>query len=152
MSTSTATPRPPMKRPSTKRPSVATRRAGYAIAVVVNVALLWAVNVWPGWEAMPFLTDETPQILGLVNAAFVLAIVLNLLYLVRDPLWLTTVGTLATTALGTAVTARALAVFPFDLSGAWTTVVRVLLVVGLAGTAIAFVVALVSLVRLLAGR
>ena len=142
MSTSTAV----------RRPSAAGRRAGYVVAVVVNAALLWAVNVWPGWQAMPFLTDETPQILGLVNAAFVLAVVLNLVYVVRDPLWLTTSGTLATTGLGVAVLGRALAVFPFDLPGAWDAVLRVVLVVGLVGTAIGFVVTLVSLVRLLAGR
>ena len=129
------------------RPSAGTRRAGYVAAVVVNVVLLWLVNVWPGWQAVPFLTAETTQILGLVNASFVLAVALNVLYLFHDPLWLTTLGTMATTAVGVAVQAKALAVFPFDLSGAWETVLRVLLVVGLVGTAIAFVVALVSLIR-----
>lgn len=135
----------------TRRPSASTRRAGYVIAVLVNVALLWAVNVWPGWQELPFLTDETPQVLGLVNTAFVLAIVLNVVYLLRDPLWLTTVGTLATTAVGVAVCARSLAVFPFDLSGVWDTVLRAVLIVGLVGSAIAFVVALVSLIRQIVG-
>lgn len=134
-----------------RRPSASARRAGYIAAAVVNAVLIWLVNVWPGWQVVPFLTDETPQILGLVNASFVLAIVLNVLYLLRDPRWLTTLGTMATTAVGVAVQAKALAVFPFDLSGAWETVARVVLVVGLAGTAIAFVVALVTLVRLLSG-
>ena len=134
-----------------RRPSAGTRRAGYVAAVVVNAVLLWLVNVWPGWQAVPFLTAETPQVLGLVNASFVLAIVLNLLYLLHDPLWLTTLGTLATTAVGVAVLATSLAVFPFDLPGAWETVARVVLVVGLVGTAIAFVVAAVSLIRQLSG-
>lgn len=146
MSTSTTAPRP-----ATRRPSAATRRSGYVVAVVVNAALLWLVNVWPGWAAVPFLTAATTQVLALLNASFVLAIVLNVAYLVRDPAWLTTLGSLATAGLGVAVCARLLVVFPFDLPGAWPAVARALLVVGMVGTAIACLVYLVSLIRLLAG-
>lgn len=41
--------------PSRQRPAVAARRFGYVVAVLVNLALLYAVNAWPGWDALPFL-------------------------------------------------------------------------------------------------
>jgi hypothetical protein len=43
----------------TRRPSVATRRVGYVVAAVGEATLLYLVNVWPGWQAVPFLTADT---------------------------------------------------------------------------------------------
>ena len=54
--------------PST-RVSTGTRRTGYVIAVLVNLALLVGINVWPGWDAVPFLTGETELVLPIVNAS-----------------------------------------------------------------------------------
>ena len=56
---------------SRRRPPVAARRAGYVVSVLVNIALLYVVNGWPGWEAVPFLTQDTQQVMGLVNASIV---------------------------------------------------------------------------------
>ena len=50
-----------------RRRTVAARRLGYVIAAALNVATLGVVNVWPGWQAMPCLTDDTPRVLDLVN-------------------------------------------------------------------------------------
>jgi hypothetical protein len=43
----------------TRRPPVVTRRVGYVVAVVVDAALLYLVNVWPGWQAVSLLTEDT---------------------------------------------------------------------------------------------
>jgi hypothetical protein len=43
-------------------------------------------------------------------------------------------------------------VFPFDLSSGWSTAVRALLVVAIAGSCIALVVQIVTLVRWFAGH
>jgi hypothetical protein len=67
------------------RPSVATRKAGYGIGAAVNALLLGAVNQWPGWDAVPFLTQDTTFVLGWVNASIVVALAANLLYAVADP-------------------------------------------------------------------
>lgn len=65
------------------RPSRASRRVGYVVGAAVNAVLLLAANVRPGWAAVPFLTDDTRLVLGLVNAALVAGLVVNGLSLVR---------------------------------------------------------------------
>ena len=64
---------------SPQRSSLAARRAGYTVAVLVNIAFLWAVNVWPGWEVAPFLTAETVTVIGAVNACIWVNLVVNVL-------------------------------------------------------------------------
>ena len=54
---------------------------------------------------------------------------------------------LATTGIGLAAAIRIWQVFPFDLSSGWSTAVRVLLVVAIAGSCIALVVQIVALAR-----
>lgn len=120
----------------------------YVGGAVVNVILLVLVNGWPGWEVVPFLTNRTPLVLGLVNASLVTGIVVNVVLSVWHPPRLKAFGDLAIGAVGIAALVRIWQVFPFDLQGsAWETVVRVLLVVGLVGSGIAMLVALVRLVR-----
>ena len=90
------------------------RRAGYVVAAVIDAAMLYAVNRWPGWDALGFLTDRTPEVLGLVNASMLVSLVANLTYLVHDgPRWRAT-GDLAVTAVGLAALLRIWRVFPFD--------------------------------------
>lgn len=132
------------------RQGAATRRFGYAVAVLVNAAMLYAANRWPGWEAVPFLTDDTQGVMGLVNASIVVSLAVNVVYLVRDPSWLKALGSLLTTAVGLAALVRIWRVFPFDFAGStfdWTLVVRILLGVAIVGSVIGIVAGLVSFVR-----
>jgi hypothetical protein len=134
---------------ATKRPSTAARRTGYVFALLVNGAFLYAVNVWPGWDVLPFLTDDFTQILGLVNASIVVSLVANLVYLARDTKAVKALGDIVTTGVAIAVGVRTWQVFPFDFGEAtfdWELVVRILLVVGIVGMAIAIIVNIVSLV------
>jgi len=136
----------------TRHPSAGTRRAGYAFAIVFNGALLFVLNGWPGWQAIPFLTSGTTQVLWLVNLCLAAGIVANAVYLGYDQPWVKTPGDLITTAVGLAAAIQIWEVFPFSLSSGWSTAVRVLLVIGIAGSCIALVVQVVSLARLAAGR
>lgn len=135
-----------------RRSSAGTRRAGYALAIVFSTALLVILNGWPGWQAMPFLTGATSQVLWLVSLSLAAGIAVNLACLVRDPPWLKLPGDLATTAIGLAAAIRVWQVFPFDLSPGWSTTVRVLLAVAIAGSCIGLVAQVVSLARWLTGR
>ncbi len=138
-----------------RRQSVASRRVGYVISALFNAVALYVINVWPGWDAVPFLTADTRQVLGIVNASLIVSLVVNLVYVVHDPPWLKSFGDLVTLGIGLAVLIRLLQVFPVDFTGYsfdWALVIRILLVVGLVGTAIGIVVQLVSLARILAGR
>ncbi len=140
----------PAARRVRQRPSSAARRGGYTVALVVNSVLLGMVNVTPGWEAVPFLTEQTPLVLGLVNASMVAAVVLNAVYLLADPRWLKALGDVAQTVVGLAAVARIWQVFPFafdDSTLDWPLIARWVLAVGAAGSAIGLVVGLVSLIR-----
>jgi hypothetical protein len=133
-----------------QRPSATARRTGYLISVAVNAALLYLVNRRPGWDAVPFLTAQTPQVLDLVNASMIAGLVANLVYLFRDPPRLRALGDLVTTGIGLAAMVRIWQVFPFsfkDSAFPWETVFRAALVVGIVGSAIGIVAALVALVR-----
>ncbi len=98
---------------------------------------------------MPFLTEDTTRVLGAVNASLVAGLVANLLYLLADPRRLRAAGDAVTTAVGLYAMVAVWRVFPFDVSDGWSAVLRVLLVLGIAGSGIAVVSALV---RLVSGR
>jgi hypothetical protein len=139
---------------SSRHQSLAVRRVGYVIAAAVNGALLYLVDVWPGWQALPFLTEDTRQVLGLVNLSLIVGLVANVVYLLHDAPWLASLGGLVTTGIGLAVLVRILQVFPFAFRGSGFDVsflVRFVLVVAIVGSAIGIVVQLVSLVRQVAG-
>jgi hypothetical protein len=132
-----------------RRPSTARRRGGYVVAASINAVLLWLIHVSPGWDAVPFLTADFQTVLRLVDLSLVVTIALNVLYLIRDPRWLTAAGAVVTTAIGLAAAVRMLQVFPFDLgdSGIWPVVFRVTLWVAVVGSIIALIVNLITFRR-----
>lgn len=136
-----------------RRPPAAARRLGYVVAAAINVAMLYVVNVWPGWQMLSFLTDDTRRVLGWVNLMLLANLVVNLVYLVDDRRWLKALGDLMTAVVGLASAIGFLRVFPFDFGASTfdaTLLVRVVLIVAVIGTALALVVQFVVLiVRLL---
>jgi hypothetical protein len=137
-----------------RRPSLAARRVGYVVAVGLNAGLLYLMNVWPGWEVVPFLTANTTLVLPVVNLSLVAGLAANAVFVAYDARWSRSLGDLLTAGIGLAVLIRVWQVFPFWFSGSfdWSPLVRVLLVVAMVGTAVAVVVHLVSLVREIADR
>jgi hypothetical protein len=136
-----------------RRP-IGARRLGYAIGAVVNTILLVLVNGSPGWEALPFLTAGTAQVLTLVNVSIAAGIVINLARIAYDPRWFVAFGDVISTGIGAAALLRIWQVFPFQFGTGtvdWALIVRVVLVVALAGSAIGIVAGLVSMVRAIAG-
>ena len=131
-------------------PSVAGRRAGYAVAMTVNLVLLFLVNVTPGWQAVPFLTENTTDVLLLVNLSMGAAVVANAVYSVLDPPWVRALGDAVTTSVGLASLVRIWQVFPFEFdtsSVPWDLVARWVIGIGIFGCVVAIIVALVRFVR-----
>ncbi len=132
------------------RASTGVRRFGYVVAILVNAAMLYAVNAWPGWEEVPVLTTDTEQVIGWVTASIVTSLVANAIYLVRDPPWLRSLGDVITTSVGLGALVKVWQVFPFDVasdSSGWGLVARILLVVAIVGSAIGIVTGLVGFVK-----
>lgn len=123
-------------------------RAGHVVGVLVNLAILYLLNIRPGWEAVPFLTEQTTLVLGLVSLSLWVSAAAEASYVVTPSRGWRALGDIATTSVGLAATVRVWQVFPFDLGSFWETVVRVVLVVGIVGSVIGIVAALSRLIRL----
>ena len=123
------------------------------LGAVVNAVLLWWVNIAPGWQVVPFLTDDMRQVLGLVNASLAVGLASSLVSAVLLWFRLRAFGDLVHNELvGLAALVRLWQAFPFDLGGQgfdWDLVVRCALVLGMVGSVIG---ALVAVVRLIRGR
>jgi hypothetical protein len=138
--------------PGTARrsPSVAARRFGYALAILINGAFLWVINVWPTWEALPWLTPSTTEVIPWINASIIVGMVANAVYLLVDPRWLRALGDVVTTSVGLAAMLQVWAVFPFDFGNStvpWALLTRILIAIAVFGSVIAIVVQAVTFVR-----
>lgn len=131
-----------------------TSRGGGVGSVLVNAVLLWAINMWPGWRTVPFLTSDMTRVLDAVNAALIAGIILNLAFVVVRSRGLQALGNLVVLGFGMAALLRLWDVFPFDFGDGWSgwpMVVRVFLALGMVGSVIGAVVEAVALIRSLAG-
>jgi len=135
-----------------RRPKPAARRFGYTLAMAVNAALLYLVNVSPSWDAVPFLTHDTSQVIGWVNASIAAGIIANALYLAMDQRWFRALGEIVVTAIGLVALVRLWQVFPFtfdDEGFPWHLIVRWVLGIGVVGSAIGMIANLVAFLRAL---
>ena len=126
------------------------RRIGYLVAIVVNLILLYLVNVTPGWRVLPFLTGDFVDVLWLVNLSMVASSAANAAYLGYDPPRFKSVCQIGISAIGLATAIRMWQVFPFDFSAYsfnWAGLTRVLLALGIVGSIVAIVTELVRLAK-----
>jgi hypothetical protein len=136
--------------PASARPSVALRRTAYVFTIGFNAVILYLLHVWPGWQAVPFLTEDTRRVLVLFNASLIATIAANLTYLIHDgPRW-RGFGELVTAGMSLAVLIRIWRIFPFDFGQStfdWTLAASLVLIVAIAGTTLGIIVQLVNVVR-----
>ena len=98
---------------------------------------------------MPFLTADTALVIGLVNASIVVTLFANAAYLITDPPWFKSLGSVLTSTVGFLAAARIWNVFPFDFGGTavdWAFVVRIVLALAMIGSVIAVIVGIVALI------
>ena len=82
--------------------SAGARRAGHCLAVGFSAAFLFVLSGWPGWQAVPFLTSDTGQVLWLVSLWLAAGITAYVAYLAYDPPLLNSLGDLVTSGIGLA--------------------------------------------------
>ena len=127
-----------------------TSRGGNVGSALVNAAMLWGINIWPGWQVLPFLTSDMIRVLGIINASLTAGIVANLVFVVIRNRGIMALGNLVVLGIGLAAVLRLWEVFPFDFGDSWSgwpVVVRVLLGLGIAGSIIGALVEIVALFR-----
>jgi hypothetical protein len=123
-------------------------KAGFVIAILVNVALWVVINVRPGWSSFDFLAPTFSEVLPIVNASLIVGALINAAYLVVGQQWFRHLSQCVALGIGAVVAWRLLVVFPFELATGWDTVVRSILILALLGSGVG---ALVEFVRLLRG-
>lgn len=131
-----------------RSPSAAARRAGYVATVVFDALCLLAINAWPGWDVLPFLTSDADRVIGLVNASIVVHMALFATYTLRDRRALRAAGEVLTSAVGVAVATRFWQVYPFETADDWSgwgLVAHVLVGLGVVGSVIGVISGLVHL-------
>ena len=124
---------------SHRRPPVAFRRAGYGLAALVQLAMVYAVNGWPGWRSATFLTPDAVKVVWLFNVAVAVGVVFDLAYLAHDPSWLKVLGDVVTVGFGLAVFVRTWMVFPFQFTDTiidWALFIRFGLGLAIVGAAV----------------
>ena len=137
---------------ATRPQSPRARRWGYGIAALINLIVAWGVNIWPGWDAVPFLTGGMTQVLPLVNLSLLVGFLTNLAYLVADPPWFKALGNILTAGISIAVLVRTLRVFPFDFgdsASTWDPITRGILIFLIVASTLGLAVQVVQFGRLL---
>ncbi len=135
---------------SRHRTTAGQRRTGYAVSVIVNAALLYLINVSPGWTVVPFLTTDMSSVLPWINASLALSILVNAVYIVADNRLVKGVGDLLTLSVGLVALIQLWQVFPFDFGAdptPWPTLIRLALAAGIIGTVIGIIVACFTTLR-----
>jgi hypothetical protein len=128
------------------------RRAGYIVAVIINVLMLIVVQNILDWDVLPFLTDRLEQVVPWVTLSLTATIVANLIYLFKDAQAIRSTGGIVTNLISLIVTYQIYQVFPFDFSAYdfnWEVVTRVVLIVAMVGAGIGM---LTESIRLASGE
>jgi hypothetical protein len=86
--------------------SAGARRAGDCLAIGFSAAFLFVLSGWPGWQAVPFLTSDTGQVLWLVSPWLAAGIAADVAHLAYDPPLVNSLGDLVTTGIGLAAAIR----------------------------------------------
>ena len=126
------------------------RRVGYLVAVVVNLVMLWVVGQVTGWHLTRFLTDRFGEVRPYLVLSLLVSVAVNVVYLARDDGLVRSIGQLLTLGVGVVAMVVTVRVFPFDFADYavdWAPLLRVILVIGLVGSAVALVVELVRAIR-----
>lgn len=123
------------------------RMTDYVFAVIFNVAFLVVVNKVPDWNIV-FITADFPDVLWAVNTSVAVSIAGNLVLIFFHPRFLHHLFNAVFSIFGILATSVMLSVFPFefaDLVGEWLNIlIRIVLIVGIVGSAIGAVVNLVK--------
>lgn len=133
------------------------RTAEYVAAVIANIAVLVFMNTVMLWQQSTrgVILESWVAILWAVDLSLLVQIVGNLLLSFYRPAWLSALAQALFSALGVLGLIVFYAVFPLDFSrivGPWlNTLLRIVLIVGMVGSGIGFIVYLVRLFRA-AGR
>lgn len=113
----------------------------YIANAIVNLILIWVWSRFTTW--LPFLTDSFAAVLPLFYISFAATIAANLMFLIYDAPVFKSLVKAALNIFSIVVMITLYFVFPFDFSAYhsnWDLIVRIIILVGIFGTAVGTVV------------
>jgi hypothetical protein len=140
------------KPPASKSPPTG-KRFGYALAALINGALVYVVHNLLAWDVAPFLTDEFERVVPIITVSLVATAVFNVIYVVSDPVWFKSLTQIAVLGISIAATARMYRVFPFDFSAYdfdWATLAKVVMIIAIVGAGLAIITEFAKLAKAIA--
>jgi hypothetical protein len=132
-----------------KKKSQPNSLANYIAGAVFNGVFIFLVNKIPDWN-LAFISDGYSQVLWALNLSLIAQTAGNLVLIFYHPLLVHHIGNLLFSVLGFIAIVVLYTVFPFNLADSqnWLRILlRVVMIVGMVGTAIAFVVHIVGCIR-----
>jgi hypothetical protein len=93
-------------------------RAPYVVGVLLYAGGLALLNVWPTWEAMPFLTDGAATAMALLNVTLITGLVSQAIYVVDSNARMRAAASYGMGLLNMVVLGLLWRDFPFDF-GTW---------------------------------
>ena len=132
------------------QPADARGRFGSAVAIAVNLVMLWVVDNLETWGVVPFLTAEFDQVRGLIQLSLAATILVNASWLAYDPIWYRSLGQICLNILSGFVAVTMYRVFPFDFSASefdWEPFARAVIVLTVVGIVFGTFAELVKLAR-----
>lgn len=130
--------------------AMAGRRFGYAVAIGINVLMIWIVGNLLDWELVEFLEPEFADLVPVIQLGLWVTIAANAVYLYDDRSFSARAARLVVDVVNLYVTARVFEVFPFDFTAHavdWALVFRALLLIAVVGSAVSGVVHLGRLLK-----
>lgn len=124
------------------------RRTGYAVTVLLNLAILFVVINLVEWDVFPWLTDDFSTVVPWIAFSLAATIALNLAYLFQDSQPLRSLGQIVLNLISIVVISQFFRVFPFDFSQYsfnWEVVARLLLALAMVGAGIGVITETVKL-------
>ncbi len=131
-------------------PSSASRRFGYFVSVLINVAMLIVVNNLVTWDILPFLTGDFDRVVPIITVSLGAAILANLAYIAYDAGWFRSLTQIGLLLISLAATIRLYQVFPFDFAAYefnWTAVGKGVLILAMVGVVVGMITEAVKLAQ-----
>ena len=133
-----------------RRPPRFLRRTGHVVSLAVSAVFLYVAHRILEWEWPGFVTTEWDDVLPILTVSVVVTMIATVGFILYDPPWFRSVGSIVTSAFGLAFAVRLWQVFPFDFTGYdvdWTPLVRFVVGVAIFGTTIGILAETIKLVR-----
>ncbi|MEN8040961.1 MAG: hypothetical protein ABFR95_05605 [Actinomycetota bacterium] len=126
------------------------KRVGYSVMILIYIVSIWVIYNLLDWGWPPFLTEEWNDAIPYLVTAIVISLILTLPLFWYDPPWYKSTKEIITNLASIAVTIAVWRIWPFAFSDGgfpWETVVRIALIIGIAGPILGIISETVKLVR-----